>query len=88
MAYKLVCIHEFYDEISGKPIVRGEEIYDYTHIAKLVAANREHQFNKVYLVMSEGQWDWPPKLPEDPEVTAAHAAANEELLAKAEAEVE
>lgn len=88
MAYKLVCIYEFFDDISGKHIFRGEEIYDYTHIAKLVAANREHQFNKVWLTMSEGQWEWPPKLPEDPEVTAAKAAANAELLAKTEAEVE
>jgi hypothetical protein len=88
MAYKLVCVHEFHDDISGKHISRGEEIYDYTHIAQLVAANREHHFNKVHLLMADSQWEWPPKLPEDPEVTAAKAEANAELLAKAEAEAE
>ena len=64
MAYKLVCIHEFFDDISGKMINRGDEIYDYTHIAQLVAANREHQFNKVFLTMADAYWDWPPKVPE------------------------
>lgn len=65
MAYKLVCVHEFFDDISGKQINRGDEIHDYTHIAKLVAANREHHFNKVLLVMADAQWEWPPKLPKE-----------------------
>ena len=60
MAYKLVCIHEFHDDISGKMINRGEEIHDYEHIAQLYAANRMHHFNKVLLVMADAQWDWPP----------------------------
>jgi hypothetical protein len=62
MAYKLVCVHEFHDVISGKMINRGEEIYDYEHIAKLVDADREHHFVKVLLVMADAQWDWPPKM--------------------------
>ena len=65
MAYKLVCVHEFYDQISGEHISRGQEIYDYEHIAKLVADNREHHFTKVRLVMSPGQWEWPPTIPSE-----------------------
>jgi hypothetical protein len=79
MAYKLVCVHEFHDPISGKMINRGEEIYDYEHIAQLVDADREHHFVKVALVMADAQWEWPPKKgvkteaappPTEPEPTA------------------
>ena len=63
MSYKLVCVQEFFDDISGTMINRGQEIDDYAWMAKLVAANREHHFNKVWMVMNAGQWDWPPKLP-------------------------
>jgi hypothetical protein len=75
MSYKLVCTSEFYDDISGAMINRGDEITDYTHLAKLVAANREHHFVKVQLLMSAGQWDWPPKLPADPAVVTPAPAA-------------
>jgi hypothetical protein len=99
MAYKLVCTQEFHDDISGQMINRGDEIVDYTHLAKLVAANREHHFVKVWLAMADGQWEWPPRLPvETPVATpqtgpsAAAAAAKagytaaeaEETVAKAE----
>ena len=60
MAYKLVCVHEFHDDISGAMINRGDEIYDYEQIAGLYAANRMHHFNKVLLAMADAQWDWPP----------------------------
>jgi hypothetical protein len=76
MSYKIVCVHEFYDDIGGTQINRGDEIYDYNTIARLIAAGREHHFNKVWLVMSAGQWDWPPRLPvETPVATPAPAAA-------------
>lgn len=65
MAYKLVCVHPFHDSISDKQINRGDEIYDQDHMAKLIAANRLHHFNRVYLVMAENQWEWPPKLNEE-----------------------
>ena len=82
MAYKLVCIHEFFDDISGAQINRGDEIYDYTHLAQLVAANREHYFNRVWLVMAEGQWEWPPTLP-DPEPAATLTASTVQVAQKA-----
>jgi hypothetical protein len=82
MSYKLVCVYEFFDEISGTQVVRGQEIYDYNWMAQLVAANREHHFNKVWLVMSEAQWDWPPVIKEPPPPPPAAEPA------KAAAEVE
>lgn len=84
MAYKLVCVHEFHDDISGKMINRGDEIVDYTHIAKLVAANREHHFNKIFLTMADAYWDWPPKVPEETPAQAAPAEAPEPEAAEAE----
>ena len=67
MAYKLVCTHEFHDHHTGRVIKRGEEVYDYNHIAKLVhGANghipREHHFRRAAIVMEADQWEWPPKL--------------------------
>jgi hypothetical protein len=88
MAYKLVCVHEFFDDISGAMINRGDEIYDYTHIAQLVAANREHHFTKVFLAMADAYWEWPPTLPESPEEAAAKAAAAKAAAAAAEPEAE
>jgi hypothetical protein len=80
MAYKLVCVHEFFDDISGKVINRGEEVHDYEHMAKLVAADRVHHFVKVQLVMADAQWEWPPVVGEEtPAATPAAApAATEE----------
>lgn len=81
MSYKLVCIYEFFDEISGAMINRGQEITDYDHMARLIAANREHQFNKVYMVMDEDQWEWPPVEGNSP--AAKRAAEIEAAVAKA-----
>lgn len=62
MAYKLVCVHEFHDVHTGEVIVRGQEIHDYEHMAKLVDGDREHHFVKVALTMADSQWDWPPRV--------------------------
>ena len=78
MAYKLVCVHEFHDVISGAMISRGDEITDYDHMAQLVDADREHHFVRVQLVMADAQWEWPPVVgvkSAAPTVVAESAAA-------------
>ena len=80
MAYKLVCTSEFFDAISGTMINRGQEIEDYTWMAKLVAANREHHFVKVQLLMAAGQWEWPPKLPAETSVAAPAPAEDSPVV--------